>query len=136
MDKAFQWNDSFSVKVNAMDDQHKKLFEITRELYSAMQSGQGKKVVGDVLQRLIDYTVHHFASEEALMEQNGYPDLAQHQAEHRALTDKVVAFQEKFNAGQAVITSELMTFLQEWLTGHIHNIDRRYGEFMNAKGSK
>jgi hemerythrin len=100
-----------------------------------MHTGQGKKVVGDVLQRLIDYTVHHFASEEALMEQNGYPDLAKHQAEHRALTDKVVAFQQEFNAGPAVITSELMTFLQQWLTVHIHNIDRRQGEFINAKGS-
>ena len=72
MDSAFQWNTSYSVKVEAMDAQHKRLFEIIRELYTAMRAGQGKQVVGEVLHRLIEYTVQHFAAEEKLMEKNGY----------------------------------------------------------------
>ena len=54
MDSAFQWNASYSVKVEAMDAQHKRLFEIIRELYTAMRSGHGKDVVGEVLHRLIE----------------------------------------------------------------------------------
>ena len=72
MDSAFQWNTSYSVKVEAMDAQHKRLFEIIRELYTAMRAGHGKQVVGEVLHRLIEYTVQHFAAEEKLMEKNGY----------------------------------------------------------------
>jgi hemerythrin len=134
MDNAFQWNDSYSVKVGAMDTQHRKLFDIIRELYSAMRSGHGKDVTGKVLTRLIDYTVQHFAAEEKLMEKNGYPVLAAHQAEHRALTDKVVAFKKSFDTGSALITLELMTFLQNWLTNHIQTVDKKYGDFLNSKG--
>jgi hemerythrin len=134
VDNAFQWNDSYSVKVGAMDAQHKQLFAIIQELYTAMRSGHGKAVAGDVLRRLIDYTVKHFTEEEKLMEKNGYPQLSQHRVEHKALVDKVVAFKKEFEAGTANITLELMTFLQKWLVDHIQTVDRRYGEFLNAKG--
>ena len=134
MDNAFQWNDSYSVKVSAMDAQHKQLFVIIQELYTAMRSGRGKSVAGDVLRRLIDYTVKHFAEEEKLMEKNGYPQLPEHRVEHKALVDKVVAFKKEFDSDTTNITLELMTFLQKWLIEHIQKVDRRYGDFLNAKG--
>jgi len=134
MDKAFQWNDSYSVKIGAMDNQHKKLFEIISELYTAMRAGHGKEVAGGVLTRLIDYTVQHFAAEEKLMEANKYPALAEHRAEHKALTEKVVAFKKNFDAGSTAITLELMTFLQNWLTNHIQTVDKKYGVFLNSHG--
>ncbi len=134
MDSAFQWNTSYSVKVEAMDAQHKRLFEIIRELYTAMRAGQGKQVVGEVLHRLIEYTVQHFAAEEKLMEKNGYQLLAAHRIEHKTLTDKVVAFKKDFEAGSATVTLEVMTFLQDWLTHHIQDVDQKYGAFLNSKG--
>ncbi|MFZ0800064.1 MAG: bacteriohemerythrin [Terriglobales bacterium] len=134
MSTAFTWNNSYSVKVEAMDAQHQQLFAIIRELYAAMRSGHGKEVVGDVLRRLIDYTVKHFTAEEALMEKHGYPGLAQHRAEHKALTDKVLAFKKGFEAGTVSVSLELMTFLQKWLTDHIQTVDQKYGDFLNAHG--
>ena len=134
MDNAFQWNANYSVKVRAMDAQHKQLFVIIQELYNAMRSGRGKEVAGSVLHRLIDYTVKHFTEEEKLMEKHAYPRLAQHKVEHKALVDKVVAFKKDFDAGGASITPELMTFLQKWLTDHIQTVDQKYGDFLNAQG--
>jgi hemerythrin-like metal-binding protein len=134
MDTAFQWTAKYSVHVDAMDAQHKKLFDIVRELYTAMRSGHGKEAVGEILQRLIEYTVQHFAAEEKLMEQNKYPFLVPHRAEHRALTDKVVAFKKNFDAGSAGVTLDLMTFLQDWLTNHIQTVDVKYGAFLNSHG--
>jgi hemerythrin-like metal-binding protein len=132
MDHTFQWNDSYSVKVDAMDDQHKQLFKIIDELHTAMRSGKGKDVAGNLLRRLVDYTIQHFAAEEKLLEQKKYPGLTAHQAEHRALTHKVIAFKNDFEAGKASITPELMNFLQNWLTNHIQTVDQKYGEFMNS----
>lgn len=134
MDTAFQWNDGYSVKVGAMDAQHKRLFEIIHELYTAMRAGHGKDVAGEVLNRLMNYTVEHFTAEEIMMEKNGYPQLVAHRAEHKALTDKVKAFKKDFDSGAGVITLELMTFLQNWLTNHIQSVDQKYGAFMNSKG--
>lgn len=130
---AFEWNDSYSVKVGILDTQHKKLFKVVQELQDAMKAGHGKEKAGEVLGRLIEYTVYHFGAEEKLMENHGYPALAEHRAEHKALTDKVLAFKKQYEAGNGAILP-LMTFLQEWLTNHILTVDQKYSDFMNAHG--
>jgi len=117
-----------------MDNQHKKLFELVSELHGAMGEGHGKDVVDNVLHKLIDYTVNHFSAEEKLMEKYKYPGLLAHRAEHKALTDKVLAFKKDFEAGTGSVTPQLMMFLQQWLRNHIQTVDQRYGEFLNAHG--
>lgn len=134
MSAMFEWKDIYSVKVAAMDNQHKKLFELVNELHNAMSQGHGKDKAGEVLKRLIDYTVTHFSSEEKLMESHRFPGLVAHRAEHKALTDKVLAFKKEFDAGTSNVTPQLMTFLQQWLRNHIQSVDKQYGEFLSAHG--
>jgi hemerythrin len=134
MSTTFEWKDSYSVKVTAMDNQHKKLFELVNELHNAMSVGHGKDKAGEILKRLIDYTVNHFGSEEKLMESHHFPGLVAHRAEHKALTDKVLAFKKEFDAGTSNVTPQLMTFLQQWLRNHIQSVDKQYGEFLSAHG--
>lgn len=109
----FEWKDTFRVKVQAFDTQHRKLFSLVSELRGAMAGGYGNEVAGDILNRLIDYTVHHFAAEERLMERYKFPGLPAHRAEHRALADKVLAFKKEFDAGIKNVMPELMTLLQQ-----------------------
>ena len=40
------WNDSLSVNVTEIDEQHKKLVSMINELNEAMQQGKGKEVHG------------------------------------------------------------------------------------------
>lgn len=134
MSTQFQWNDTYSVKVMALDNQHKKLFDLVNELHAAMGGGHGKEVAGQILQRLIDYTVNHFTAEEQLMEKHKYSGLGAHRAEHKALTDKVLAFKKEFDAGTSNVTPQLMLFLQQWLKNHIQKVDQLYGDFMNTHG--
>lgn len=129
----FEWNESYSVKVGVLDTQHKKLFKMVQELQDAMKLGHGKDKARDILRRLIEYTVYHFSAEEKLMENHGYPSLAQHRAEHKTLTDQVVAFKKDYEAGNRSILP-LMTFLQDWLRNHILTVDQKYSDFMNAHG--
>jgi len=44
MSTVFQWKEAYSVKVLALDNQHKKLFELVNELRQAMGAGHGKDV--------------------------------------------------------------------------------------------
>ncbi|HET9408990.1 MAG TPA: bacteriohemerythrin [Candidatus Sulfotelmatobacter sp.] len=134
MSTVFEWKPNYSVKVEAMDKQHKKLFELVNELSEAMRVGKGKHVAGEVLNRLVDYTVQHFSAEEKLMEKHKYAAFSTHRIEHRHLTDKVLAFKKDFDAGNSSITPELLTFLQQWLTNHIQVVDRGYSEFLNSNG--
>ena len=128
------WNDSLSVKVKQFDDQHKKLVDMVNQLFDAMKGGKGSQVLGDILRQLIAYTQTHFAAEERLMKQYAYPDVEAHNKEHNALVMQVLDLQKQFQEGKAVLTQNVMTFLRDWLSGHIQGDDRKYGVFFNGKG--
>ena len=131
---AFEWTETYAVKVTGFDRQHRTLFRTVNELNEALRAGHGKDVVGKVLQRLIEYTASHFAAEEEAMDRNGYPEFAAHKAEHKALVEQVLKFQKDFQAGKPGVTTSLMPFLQRWLCNHILQTDKKYGPFLNEKG--
>ena len=126
------WNDSYSVKVRAIDEEHKQLFKMINDLHEAMKSGQGSMVVVKVLDRLIQYTRIHFANEEDAMAQAEYPAFITHVAAHRDLTQKVEELSLKVKGGTAGVSVEVMDFLQRWLTDHILHMDQKYAPFLNA----
>lgn len=130
------WNDSLSVNVQEIDSQHKRLVELINQLHDAMSQGRGREVMGKVLDGLISYTRTHFAYEERLMAARAYPSLAQHKAEHDALTKQVLDLQSQFLAGQAVLTLQVMKFLKDWLSNHILEVDKKLGAYLNTKGVK
>ena len=55
----FNWNDEFSVNVLAMDNHHKKLFDIMNQMHDSMKAGSSEGVLGGLINELIDYTVYH-----------------------------------------------------------------------------
>ena len=44
-----KWNDSFSVNVVKVDQEHKKLIAMVNDLTDAMKAGKGKDVLGKIL---------------------------------------------------------------------------------------
>ena len=129
----FEWKQQYSVGIPSIDAQHQNLFGIAHELYEAMSAGKGKAALARILDRLVQYTVVHFAHEERLMRQNEYPDLAKHQVEHAALTQKVSQFQQDFQAGHVTMTVQLLHFLKDWLEHHIQGSDKAYAPHLKAK---
>ncbi|WP_322806038.1 bacteriohemerythrin [Thermanaerothrix sp.] len=130
----FEWNPIYSIGVEQYDEQHKRLFAIAQKLYEAMSTGQGRAVLNDIFDELVDYTRTHFASEEALMGRYGYPDYAIHRQQHEELTQQVLELREKYRNGQIALSITVMNFLKDWLRNHIYDSDKRYGQFLNAKG--
>ena len=126
----FEWKNECSVNIKSIDAQHRHLFAIAAELRDAMHAGQAKPALGKILDRLVQYTLVHFAHEEKLMQQHGYPDLPAHHVEHEALKKQVQDFQKQFHSGQAMISVALMNFLKDWLEKHIKGTDIRYSPFL------
>ncbi len=127
------WDNSLSVGVDAMDAQHKKLVNLTNQLFDAMKEGKGKEVLEGVLTELVSYTKEHFSAEERLMQEYNYPALAAQKAQHQELLTQVSDFCNKFNAGQLAISIDLCDFLQKWLKVHICQEDKQYGQHINAQ---
>lgn len=125
------WNDSFSVGVKTIDQQHSGLFAIVNELHAAMLKGQAKNVAGPLLDKLLKYTEQHFAYEERMMEAAKYPGLAVHRGHHRDLTRQVGEFMTRYKRGDGALTVELLHFLSDWLTKHIQHEDKEYSPWLN-----
>ncbi len=130
------WGAGLSVNIKQIDDQHKKLIGMINELHKAMKLKKSNSAMGSILDRLADYTVTHFATEEKLFAQYGYPEEKAHVELHRKLVAQVVDIQKKFKAGNAMISMELMSFLKDWLVNHIQGTDKKYSSFLRQHGVK
>ena len=116
-----------------MDKEHVNLFRIIGEIVDAMKSGLGKGAIVDAFQGLLDYTVNHFQDEEELMESYSYPHLEEHKKIHRLFKQKVLAYKEELLQKDSFNAKEFQNFMSGWLINHILEVDRQYGEFINAK---
>jgi len=134
--KAVDWDASYAVGVDKYDNAHKVLFKMINDLSDAMQQKKSKEAVGQVLTGLADYTTNHFADEERTFAQTHYPEETQHKALHKKLLDQVSELIFKFNAGEPLMTQEVITFLQDWLVNHIKGVDKKYGPHLNKSGIK
>jgi hemerythrin len=128
------WDQTYSVSVRRLDEQHQKLFALLNALHEAMRQGRGQAVVQDTLGELATYTVTHFRAEEELMRKTNYPGLAAHQAEHQRFVDKVNQFTQDLKGGGNVSSLQVVGFIKEWLAEHIRRTDRSYSAHLNAQG--
>ena len=124
------WDPSFSVGIEIIDNQHKRIIEYINELGVASQYGDQQKVY-NVLLGLIDYTISHFSFEESLQEQAGYPMLEPHKKVHQAFIRRIEFFKERYEGGEDV-TKQLMSELQIWLINHIQHDDSDYTDDVKA----
>jgi hemerythrin len=129
-----EWNDSYSIGVKDMDDQHKKLIDLINQLHDAMKTGQASKEAGAILKGLVDYTHYHFTAEEKYLEKETYPGLLNQQKMHKVFIAQIEQYQIDLNNKSLTIGVKMSQFLKDWLMTHIINEDKKYGQFMNAKG--
>lgn len=129
-----QWEKHYETNIKEIDEQHKGLVDILNQLHNSMLRGNSKIEMGEILEKLANYTVVHFKTEEVLFERHGYPETKLHKAEHKALTDRVLKLVEDHKTGKPIFSSTLLHFLKHWLERHILGSDQKYGSFLNSKG--
>ena len=128
------WDQTYSVSVRKLDEQHQKLFALLNALHDAMQQGKGQAIVQDTLRELATYTVTHFRAEEELMRRANYPGLAAHQVEHQRFVATVNQLTQDLQTGRNVSSIEVVGFIKDWLSEHIRRTDRSYSAHLNAEG--
>jgi len=120
------WQDDLNTGVEVIDRQHMRIVEMLNHLHATQKSLE-RVAVGEVIDELIDYTLSHFAFEEELMEEAGYPFCAAHKRVHEVFIKRVSEYRMRFEAGED-ITDELRNMLSRWLFNHIRGDDKAYAE--------
>ena len=128
------WNESLIIDIQSMDFQHKHWVRLINELHEAMLRGKGSGAIDRTLDNALGYTRLHFAAEERLLSENGYPAYEHHKKLHDDFVSGILRLKDRLNAGHAVLAMELITGMRDWLAQHIQNADREYGPFLKRKG--
>ena len=130
MKKLISWHDSFSVKNEIIDSQHKKFIDIINKFYTIFKRKGSYDEMKAVLHEIKEYTVYHFTEEEAIMEKASYPYLDEHKISHEKLIEKITNVEVKYRAGEITVNYEMMNLLRSWLTEHILKEDKLYVGFI------
>jgi len=128
------WSDSLSVGVDIIDTDHKVLIDQINMLGDAVTEGTDDVMTASVLNVLIDYTAYHFAREQQLMEETGFPHSDDHLREHRLLVKKCREIQTGYRQG-TTLGKDVLNFLKVWLTQHILKSDKALGAHLRDRGA-
>jgi hemerythrin len=127
----FIWNDKLSLGVKSMDDEHVILIEKINKLVTQMEQQYIKKDNASLylcFTDLANYTVKHFANEEAYMKSIGYMQLSSHQKIHEKLLNHVGSYGIQIKS-DTVDNQKLISFLRNWLLSHIMGVDMQYANY-------
>lgn len=128
-----EWSDQYLLGLAEIDEQHQQLFALVNRLHENVVNGEPQSAAGIILDKLIEYTVEHFATEEKRFLAEGYPQYGEHKNEHDLLTRQALELQEKFRANQIMLTFDLLDFLSDWLKKHTTDSDLQYAQFTRQK---
>jgi hemerythrin-like metal-binding protein len=131
-----EWKDEYSVGIDSIDQQHKKLLNLINQLQTAVDYSTGEEFEREALDELVDYTKTHFTYEEGLMEQNDYPDFEPHKAQHVEMFNKVEEVLAEYDKDPDTAMSNAVEYLKDWLIKHINGTDKQYSSFLIDKGVK
>jgi hemerythrin len=123
------WEGKYSIGLQKIDDQHKKLFEFLNFYYDSIALGTSSESTKVTLENLIDYASYHFKDEEKLMSSISGADFSSHFNEHKFFIMKVTELQNKLPSGKK-ITYELFDFMKEWVLNHILISDKKIEPYL------
>jgi hemerythrin len=131
--KNIVWDESLSVGVEEIDEDHRRLVELFNLLSEAVDNKESPDYIDALLVELITCTEWHFRHEERLMIRHGYDGMEDHKDEHIDLVDSVRDLQRRFYEARQTLTTDNVEYLAEWLTGHIVGVDMRMGYFLSQR---
>ena len=131
-----EWKDEYSVGIDSIDQQHKKLLNLINQLQTAVDYSTGDEFEREALDELVDYTKTHFVYEEGLMKDNDYPGFEPHKAQHEKMFKKVEEVLAEYEKDHDTAMSNAAEYLKGWLINHINGTDKEYSSYLIGKGVK
>jgi len=134
--KKLEWEDKYSVGVEELDNQHKRMFAVINELLDAIDTKSTEEHLGSIIESLVKYKIFHFETEEKYFKQFNYEGAGDHISKHKEFNTKLAFLKEKYPTFSVDFAFELIDFLEDWLINHLMVVDQKYKECFNKHGLK
>lgn len=128
--KDIVWDDTLSVEVDEIDEDHRRLTDLFNMLNNSVETSDSRDYIEALLEELISCTIWHFRHEERLMLKYQYDNFESHKSEHQELIEGVRELQSKFQDEDRVPSEEDLQYLELWLTRHILSTDMELGRYL------
>lgn len=123
------WDKSFEIGCELVDDQHRELVALVSDFEESVHRSVSGQKLAEVLKFLVNYTRHHFSSEENFMKKIGYPATDEHKKIHDDLINMVTRILLDLKSGKRPEPEALLAFLVDWVKDHVLEEDRKIGQF-------
>lgn len=123
-----KWESNYSVGIEEIDEQHKKLFGMVNDYFDAAKRQESNDALKDLFAGLSAYVLIHFRFEEKYFGRFNYENAEKHKNSHRELTEKLSDLLVKYDEGQLILAIEIGEFMRKWLISHICGTDQQYKE--------
>jgi hemerythrin len=129
------WSPDLETGNTIIDNQHRQWIDAVNALFDAYKSGKGPQEVESTLKFLTDYTIKHFAAEEALQEKYDYPDYPAHKRIHTGFMGVVQGFppQLSMHGPPGEFLSHVCTTIGRWVVNHIKTEDCKLAAHIKSK---
>jgi len=128
--EVFEWNESYSVENEELDNQHQHLFVMINALFQAIGSDDAYLIIPAVVQDLGNYAVEHFRTEEKYMAECEYPGLETQKQQHSEFFSKVSEWNTSYDDDPDKFAAEAVEYLYDWLANHILSQDKSYAPYL------
>lgn len=122
------WEQSYSVGIRQVDNQHKKLFDLVNRLYDLEENINIKEQIREILYAFREYTIVHFKDEEDYMKDINYPELENHKEIHKHIIDSLSQIMHT-PANLSIIKTKMRIVATRVLVEHIMNEDQKIGVY-------
>lgn len=120
------WRQEFSVGNAHLDDEHRKFFSLVETIRQNSRSAKLAQQLQTTMDGLISFARIHFSSEEKMMTERNYPQLAEHSKRHAMMLLKLEDLTSRCTAGKMDNCRDVFGFAKSWVLRHTLLVDRQY----------
>ena len=129
-----RWNDSLSVGVPEIDEEHRRFIARVNDLNQAIIECKDKPTVERLLDLMLMEATHHFWHEQQLLTEWKYPDRAVHAAKHAHLTEQFEVVMKEFERADVSFTWALKGLhIKQLLIDHLLKEDMKFRDFLRKQ---
>ncbi len=129
-----EWSDELSVYIPEIDAEHKHFILLVNELNEAIARRMAVEQIKNRMRTILDDAATHFAHEEALFNEWGYPEAGEHAKKHAQITMALREIMGSFEHGG--LDCELIEAglkVKEALIEHLLTEDMKYRDYCLRK---
>ena len=125
-------NQALRVDYAAIDGEHKDFFSLVEVYFQDHLKDPTEEKIKAVFTQLRDYCLGHFSSEETSMEKFSFPELKEHQGQHKDLFLKLMILEKQAAGNPEDCCEQVIAFIKEEVIPHVEEEDFKYTLFLRS----